>query len=260
MTNRSKKQRLFSHPTKCLELVSWILNKLYFCRRKRFKLGNGDKDLEDELSAILNVNNFRQAGAPVSQAPPPPMVPPMPPPAPPMPPPMIPSFLPPRPLFSQPPFSPNMLPPIDMFALRSHALTTPTFSTPMLSMTKPAMKKKGGFDIDSLIDTTRTSTSNEEDVELPVMATPPSVLVPPPSSLPNPPFLPPFHFHMAAMAALAANNQPFLEFPREEARTSTFSPQGQQMSPRSDISSCSNSSSINSLNGDLFPVNLSSNK
>merc|ERR1712062_354480 len=85
-------------------------------RRKRFKLGNGDKDLEDELSAILNVNNFRQAG---------------------------------------PPFSPNMLPPIDMFALRSHALTTPTFSTPMPSMTKPAMKKKGGFDIDSLIDTTR---------------------------------------------------------------------------------------------------------
>merc|ERR1711860_21217 len=86
---------------------------------------------------------------------------------------------------------------------------TPTFSTPMLSMTKPAMKKKGGFDIDSLIDTTRTSTSNDEDVELPVMATPPSVLVPPPSSLPNPPFLPPFHFHMAAMAALAANNRPF---------------------------------------------------
>merc|ERR1712029_1278176 len=171
-------------------------------RRKRFKLGNGDKDLEDELSAILNVNNFRPVGAPVSQAPPPPMVPPMPPPAvaPPIPPPMMPPFLPPRPLFSQPPFSPTtgLLPPIDMFALRSHALTTPA-----------SMKKKGGFDIDSLIDTTRTST-NEEDVELPpVMATPPSVLVPPPSSLPNPPFLPPFHFHMAAMAALAANNQPF---------------------------------------------------
>ena len=89
------------------------------------------------------------------------------------------------------------------------------------------------------------------------------------------PFLPPTPFnlqaaanlHMAAMAALAAqsqNNQnlnqeisqrPFLEVPREEV-TTAFS----QMSPtaRSDISTCSsNSSSFNSLHGDLFPINLS---
>lgn len=260
-----------------------------FFRRKRFKLGNTDKDtLEEELSALANLNRVMVT----SQAPPP-MPPVLPPPPPP------PSMMPPRPFPTQqssPGFinPPPMMPPIDVFALRNSMSTTTTMATPTStssasSPTPIKPKKKGGFNIDSLIDTAEETEDSDESLAKPspFLAPPTSSASPlrawppiypdfvsPPTSMgmAYPPFLPNFHLqaaanlHMAAMAALAASQhqqqseqttqRPFLEVRREEV-ASTFS---QQMSPtaRSDISSCSSGSSFNSLHGDLFPINLSS--
>ena len=184
-----------------------------------------------------------------------------------------------------------MLPPLDtIFTMRNSISSSATPTVSMATPTSKPPKKKGGFTIDSLIDTTEDVTDNEPDNEILVKPSPLQLPLPPPTSMgpvwppfynaaatpplpPYPPILPNFHLHaaanlhMAAMAALAAQQQqqqqqnnletsrPFLEVPREGASTA-FS---QQMSPtaRSDISSCSSGSSFNSIHGDLFPVNLS---
>merc|ERR1711988_91915 len=103
--------------------ISMFENGSLLRRRKRFKLGGSDKDtLEEELSALSNLNRIM-----ASSQPPPPPPPPMPA--------VLPPMLPPRPFaphlgvvhpptsgVGAPPFlNPGgpFIPPIDIFALRS---------------------------------------------------------------------------------------------------------------------------------------------
>ena len=260
----------------------------FICRRKRFKLGGTDKDtLEEELSAIANLNRVMASQAPAPPPPPPPM------------PAALPPMLPPRPFLPPPPSSlpymahgngvPPIIPPIDLFALRSSMAAPPT-TPPSATVTSPSPppqsskpKKKGGFNIDSLIETPEEEAPVKPAPLLPPVsrAWPPfyPAVDAPTSAGPYPPFLPNFHLqaaanlHMAAMAALAAQQSsaasahqqnssevPFLEVPREEA--GPVSSHMQQLSPtaRSDISSCSStgSSGFNSLHGDLVRNNNTS--
>ena len=181
-----------------------------FYRRKRFKLGGSDKDtLEEELSALSNLNRFMASSQP---APPPP--PPMPA--------VLPPMLPPRPFAPHmgvhpptsgvggPPFlNPGgpFIPPIDIFALRSSAAAhaaaahppPPPTSPPSSTITSPPSpplnapnhqesskpKKKSGFTIDSLMES-KTAKEESSPEEPPVK---PSPLFPPISRA-WPPFYP----------------------------------------------------------------------
>ena len=185
-----------------------------FYRRKRFKLGGSDKDtLEEELSALSNLNRFMASSQP---APPPP--PPMPA--------VLPPMLPPRPFAPHmgvhpptsgvggPPFlNPGgpFIPPIDIFALRSSAAAhaaaheraqhppPPPTTPPSATITSPPSpplnapnhqesskpKKKSGFSIDSLMES-KTAKEESSPEEPPVK---PSPLFPPISRA-WPPFYP----------------------------------------------------------------------
>jgi len=225
--------------------ISMFENGSLLRRRKRFKLGGSDKDsLEEELSALSNLNRVL-----ATQPHPPPQV---------VLPPVLPPMLPPRPgfpLHSNPilPPTPNLMPPIDVFALRNNLPPLPPQSTTPSTCTSTTgtlcrPKKKGGFNIDSLIDTENNSVEELSEIENENQVMKPSPLLPfPPHLMREPavvspaeggvwpplfdmnhttpiapppivPFqLPGFHLqaaanlHMAAMAALAASQQQQLQ-------------------------------------------------
>ena len=202
---------------------NWFDTYLYshfiiiFYRRKRFKLGGSDKDtLEEELSALSNLNRIM-----ASSQPPPPPPPPMPA--------VLPPMLPPRPFaphlgvvhpptsgVGAPPFlNPGgpFIPPIDIFALRSssaaaHPPPPPPTTPPSATITSPPSpllpsnntpnnhhqesskpKKKSGFTIDSLIETKTATTTAPPDSSPEEPPVKPSPLFPPISRA-WPPFYP----------------------------------------------------------------------
>jgi len=224
--------------------ISMFENGSLLRRRKRFKLGGSDKDsLEEELSALSNLNRVLATQPP--PLPPPQVVLP----------PVLPPMLPPRPglpLQSNhilPP-TPNLMPPIDVFTLRNNLPSLPPQSSTPSTCTSTTgtpskRKKKGGFNIDSLIDTDNQSVEELSEIENENQVMKPSPLLPLPSHMMTsesagvsvveggvwpPPFdinttlpiapppivpfqLPGFqlqaaaNLHMAAMAALAASQQ-----------------------------------------------------